>query len=171
MANPDVAGHGTFTPGLGIGEVLRIAATGAAVVLALSAVSFRVNFYRLIDKLEIMLALCTGVSLTSSSIVHLPGVARLADEGTFDPAAKCIGPSHLLNGLAFQVVAMVVNSMGGAVELAQFNFVNPVPQMQRVKKLKMPSANVDMIAQYFLKDGVRLSPQVREASISHYVHT
>jgi len=100
MANPDVAGNGTFTPVLRVGEkrkVLRIAATGAAVVLALSA-----------------------------------------------------------------VVAMVGNSMGGAVELAQFNFVNPVPQMQRAK---MPSANVDMLAQYFLKNGAKLSPQEAMSTI------
>ena len=63
---------------------------------------------------------------------------------------------------------MVGNSMGGAVELAQFNFVNPVPQMQRAK---MPSANVDMLAQYFLKNGAKLSPQVRKAGISHFLRT
>ena len=35
-----------------------------------------------------------------------------------------------------------------------------VPTVTQVQSVKMPSANVDMLAQYFLQHGAQLSPKV-----------
>jgi hypothetical protein len=50
--------------------------------------------------------------------------------------------------------------MGGRAELEAFTSGIEVNVVEQVKPVKMPTANVAMLAQYFLKSGAQLSTQV-----------
>lgn len=57
-------------------------------------------------------------------------------------------------------MAHVGTGMGGRAELAAFTSGIEVNIVEQVKPVKMPTANVAMLAQYFLKSGAQLSTQV-----------
>ena len=58
-------------------------------------------------------------------------------------------------------MAHVGTGMGGRAELEAFTSGIEVNVVEQVKPVKMPTANVAMLAQYFLKSGAQLSTQVR----------
>ena len=61
---------------------------------------------------------------------------------------------------ALQQVVAYAGNVGGRAELAAFTSGIQVQVVEQVQPVKMPTASMDMLAQYFLKSGFKLSTQV-----------
>ena len=61
---------------------------------------------------------------------------------------------------ALQQVVAYAGNVGGRAELAAFTSGIQVQVVEQVQPVKMPTASMDMLAQYFLKSGSKLSTQV-----------
>jgi hypothetical protein len=58
------------------------------------------------------------------------------------------------------VCAQVVAMLGQSTQTELMQVSVTVPTVTAVKDVKMPTANVEMLAQYFLRHGAQLSPKV-----------